>query len=100
MSQANNPLYRKILVIVGEQLWLEPDKIRPESHLINDLGAGDLELAELQMQLEEDFDLQIPDEEMAQFHTIQDVYNYIDRLQAIGASIERRKAANTQPNES
>jgi acyl carrier protein len=52
----------RVVNIVAEQLGVEKDKIKRESNFVNDLGADSLDTVELVMELEEEFDINIPDE--------------------------------------
>ena len=62
---------------VAEQLGIEPEEITLESSFINDLGADSLDIVELLMALEEEFDIEIPDEEAEKLSTVGDVVEYI-----------------------
>ena len=53
---------QKVVEIVAEQLGVDKEKIKPESNFVNDLGADSLDTVELVMELEEEFDISIPDE--------------------------------------
>lgn len=61
-----------------EQLSVEEDKIKPEASFINDLGADSLDIVELIMQFEEDFEMQIPDEDAEKIVTVGDAITYIE----------------------
>jgi acyl carrier protein len=60
MSDAN--IFEKVKKIVTDQLGVEADKVVPEASFQNDLGADSLDTVELVMALEEEFDIEIPDE--------------------------------------
>ncbi|MBO4362896.1 MAG: acyl carrier protein [Clostridia bacterium] len=71
-------MLEKIKSIVSEQLNISPDKITLESSIIDDLGADSLDVVELVMALEENFGVEIPDEEAEKISTIGDIVNYIE----------------------
>ncbi|MGB3205114.1 MAG: acyl carrier protein [Crinalium sp.] len=70
--------FDKVKKIVAEQLEVEPNDIKPESNFANDLGADSLDTVELVMALEEEFDIEIPDEAAEQILTVQAVVDYIN----------------------
>lgn len=67
----------KINKIIEEQLGVEADRIKPEASFIDDLGADSLDIVELVMAMEEEFELEIPDEEAEKLKTVKDVQDYI-----------------------
>nr|WP_276568446.1 acyl carrier protein [Acetivibrio saccincola] len=67
----------KVKKIIMEQLGVEGDEITLESSFIDDLGADSLDIVELIMALEEEFDLEIPDSEAEKISTVGDVIEYI-----------------------
>jgi len=70
-------VYQRVRKIVSEQLGVEDDKVTLEANFQNDLGADSLDTVELVMAFEEEFDLEIPDEDAQGIATVQDVVNYI-----------------------
>ncbi len=75
MSQAD--IFEKVKKIIAEQLSVEPEKVIPAASFADDLGADSLDLVELVMALEEDFDIEIPDEAAEKITTVQAVVDYI-----------------------
>ena len=75
----------KVKKIIAEQLSVAEDQIKPESAFVEDLGADSLDTVELVMALEEEFEIDIPDEEAEKIRTFQDVLNYI-KTHASGAN--------------
>jgi acyl carrier protein len=67
----------KVQKIVADQLSVEPEKVKPEASFANDLGADSLDTVELVMALEEEFDIEIPDEAAEQIATVQSAVDYI-----------------------
>ena len=75
----------KIKSIIGEQLNVEVEDIDNIASLIDDMGADSLDIVELIMAMEEDFDMEIPDEDIEKIVTVQDVIDYVkQRLQQAG----------------
>tara|TARA_Y100001968_G_C19171342_1_gene625807 strand:+ start:29 stop:259 length:231 start_codon:yes stop_codon:yes gene_type:complete len=68
---------QKVTEIIVEKLGVEESQVTPEAHFINDLGADSLDQVELIMELEEEFDLEISDEEA---ESLTDVSKVIDFL--------------------
>jgi len=69
---------RRVIEIIVEQLGVGEDEVVPEASFIDDLGADSLDLVELIMAMEEEFGLEISDEEAEKIQTVQDVINYIN----------------------
>ncbi len=68
---------RRLKEIIAEQLGISEDEIVPEASFVDDLGADSLDLVELIMALEEEFDMEISDEDAEKIQTVQDAINYI-----------------------
>ena len=66
--------------IIVEQLGVGEDKVKPEAKFIDDLGADSLDTVELVMALEEEFGVEIPDDEAEKLHTVGDAYRYIETV--------------------
>lgn len=67
----------KINSIIVDKLGVDENKITANAHFIEDLGADSLDTVELIMQFEEDFGIEIPDEEAEKILTVQNAYDYI-----------------------
>jgi acyl carrier protein len=67
----------KIKGIIAEQLGVDEEDVKPEASFVNDLGADSLDLVELIMAMEEEFDIKIEDEEAEKIKTVQDVIDFI-----------------------
>lgn len=68
----------RIKEIIVEQLGVEESEITSDASFIDDLGADSLDTVELVMALEEEFDIEIPDEAAEKIRTIRDVINYLN----------------------
>ena len=67
----------KVIDIIVEQLGVDPEKVKAEASFIDDLGADSLDIVELVMAMEEEFDLEIPDEDAEKLKTVNDVQTYL-----------------------
>jgi acyl carrier protein len=72
----------RIKEIIMEQLGVDEDQITPEASFIDDLGADSLDTVELVMAFEEEFDVEIPDEDAEKIRTVKDVVEYLTKHQA------------------
>lgn len=68
----------KVKKIIAEQLGVDEAEITNDSHFIDDLGADSLDTVELVMALEEEFGIEIPDEDAEKIQTVGDVAKYIE----------------------
>lgn len=71
-------VFDKVKKIIADQLGLDEDTITMESSFVDDLGADSLDVVELIMALEEEFDIEIPDEEAEKVSKVGDVVEYIN----------------------
>ena len=71
----------KIKSIVVEQLGVDEDQVTEDASFIDDLGADSLDTVELIMAFEEEFDVEIPDEDAQKIKTVKDVMDYIESKQ-------------------
>jgi len=72
----------RVIDIVAEQLGVEKDKIKRETHFVNDLGADSLDTVELVMELEEEFDIDIPEEAADKIQRVGEAIEYIEKHQS------------------
>ncbi len=68
---------KRVREIVAEQLERDVNEVKNESSFIDDLGADSLDIVELVMKMEEEFSIEIPDEEAEKIKTVNDVVQYI-----------------------
>ena len=72
-------VFEKIRKILSDQLEIDEASIKMESDLVEDLKADSLAIVELIMDLEQEFDMEIPDEELPKVTTVKDVVSYIEK---------------------
>ncbi|WP_418790094.1 acyl carrier protein [Phosphitispora sp. TUW77] len=71
-------VFDKVKSIIVDQLSVEDEEVKIESTFVDDLGADSLDIVELVMALEEEFDLEIPDEDAEKIKTVGDAVKYIE----------------------
>lgn len=71
-------IFEKVRDVIVETLNCDAEEVKMESSLIDDLGADSLDAVELNMALEDEFEISIPDEALAQMKLVSDVVSYID----------------------
>ena len=71
-------IFEKVREILMDQLDVEEDAVTMDSNIQNDLGADSLDIVDLVMSLEEEFDCEIPDEEIENIKTVGDIVKYIE----------------------
>lgn len=72
---------QRVKEIIADQLGVEMEKITPEAKFVDDLGADSLDVVELIMAFEEEFGIEIPDEDAEKIATVKDVLDYIKSKQ-------------------
>ena len=71
----------RVKKIIVEQLRVKEEDVKPEASFVEDLGADSLDTVELVMALEEEFDIEIPDEEAEKITTVQSAIDYVQNNQ-------------------
>lgn len=71
-------VFDKVKAIIVEQLSVEEEEVKMESTFVEDLGADSLDIVELVMAFEEEFDMEIPDEDAEKIRTVGDAVKYIE----------------------
>lgn len=79
---SNEEISERIVSIIVEQLGVSKEEVVPQASFIEDLGADSLDIVELIMALEEEYDMEIPDEDAEKIQTVQDVISYVQTKQA------------------
>ena len=78
---SDNSIEEKVRSIIVDQLGVESDKVTADAKFIEDLGADALDTVELVMAFEENFDIEVPDEEAEKLQSVADVVAYIEKVQ-------------------
>lgn len=74
----------KIKQIIVDELGVDEAEVTENARFIEDLGADSLDLVELVMRFEEDFDIEIPDEDAEKIQAVRDAYAYVEQQQKAG----------------
>ena len=75
---ADKPIDQRVKDIIVEQLGVKPEQVTPEAKFIEDLGADSLDTVELVMALEEEFGIEVPDDQAEKLQSVGDVIKYIE----------------------
>ena len=78
MAENKKPVAERVKEIIVEQLGVKREEVTPEASFVDDLGADSLDTVELVMALEEEFGIEIPDEDAEKIQTVGDAIKYID----------------------
>ena len=73
-------ILEKVIDIVAEELAVDRDEVTEDSSFIEDLGADSLDVVELVMAFEEEFDVEIPDEDAENIRTVDDAVSYLEDI--------------------
>ena len=76
---ADKTIEEKVKDIIVEQLGVNPEQVTPKASFIEDLGADSLDIVELVMELEEEFEITIPDDQAEKIKTVGEAIDYIER---------------------
>lgn len=68
----------KVKAILAEQFDVEEDDINPETRLVEELGADSLDVVDLLMSIEDEFEIEVPDEEIENMKSVEDIVSYIN----------------------
>jgi len=78
---SDKPIDQRVKEIIVEQLGVKADQVTPEAKFIEDLGADSLDTVELVMALEEEFGIEVPDEQAEKLQSVGDVIKYVEESQ-------------------
>ena len=68
----------QLIQVIAQSMGIDKMDIQMESNFMNDLGADSLDTVELVLELEDEFGIEIPDDDAENMHTVADVYTYLD----------------------
>jgi len=71
-------MFEQIVEMISKQLKAEPGKIFPETRIAEDLGADSLDIVELLMEIEDEFGVKVPDEDIQDLRTVKDIADYVE----------------------
>ena len=71
-------VFDRVREYLADQLDVDPDKITPESDIVEDFGADSLDVVDMITTLSDEYGIEIPDEEIEHFHTVGDVVQYVE----------------------
>ena len=74
--------FNKVKEVIIDKLGVEEDTIKSEAHFVNDLGADSLDTVELIMEFEEEFNIEIPDEDAEHITTVGSAVDYIEKVKS------------------
>lgn len=72
-------MFEKVRKLIAEQLNISEEKVTPETRIVEDLGADSLDMVEMLMTLEEEFGIEVPDEEAANLKQVSDLVAFIEK---------------------
>ena len=78
---SDKPIEQRVKDIIVEQLGVKPDQVVPAAKFIEDLGADSLDTVELVMALEEEFGIEVPDEQAEKLQSVGDMIKYVEDAQ-------------------
>jgi acyl carrier protein len=78
---SDKPIEQRVKDIIVEQLGVKPDQVVPAAKFIEDLGADSLDTVELVMALEEEFGIEVPDDQAEKLQSVGDVIKYVEEAQ-------------------
>lgn len=73
----SHDIEQRIIEIIAEQLGMDVDEIQPDCTYVEDLGADSLDIVELIMAIEEEFEIEVPDEDAEKLLTVQETIDYV-----------------------
>ena len=73
-------IFEKLREVLADQLEIDEEKITMDTHIVNDLGADSLDVVELLMSLEDEYDVTITDDAVRELYTVREVVEFVEKL--------------------
>ena len=73
-------IFEKLRELLCEQLEIDEDRITMDTHIVNDLGADSLDVVELLMSLEDEYDITITDDAVRELYTVREVVEFVEKM--------------------
>ncbi|MCA9519862.1 MAG: acyl carrier protein [Myxococcales bacterium] len=73
-------IHEQVVALICQQLEVEPQQVTTTADIIKDLGADSLDVVQLVLEMETQFDVEIPLEDVEKLRSVQDVFDYVDKL--------------------
>ena len=73
-------IFEKLRKLLSDQLEIDKDKITMDTHIVDDLGADSLDVVELLMSLEDEYDITITDDAVRELYTVREVVEFVEKL--------------------
>ena len=73
-------IFEKLRELLADQLEIDEEKITMDTHIVNDLGADSLDVVELLMSLEDEYDVTITDDAVRELYTVREVVEFVEKL--------------------
>ena len=74
----NNEIYNRLVKFISQEMSIDEKKLQPKANFSNDLGCDSLDIVEIVMKVEEEFNISIPDDSAEKIRTMEDLTNYIE----------------------
>ena len=75
----NEEITRKVIELAADQVGVDPATVTPDTHFINDLNYDSLDRVEFTMDAEDEFEMQVPDDDAEKFQTVGQVIDYVEK---------------------
>ena len=91
MEDRKAEVTRKVIELAAEQVGISADRVTPDTHFVNDLAYDSLDAVNFTMELEDEFELSVPDEDAVNLDTVSKVVDYVLAHAASGTARDRAR---------